>query len=105
MIFGIFYDFDEGCVICGVFIVVMIGVFYVILVEMVGEFGLFLGYKKNVKYMLCVICNYWCVVYGEVVGYEGLNINLVLLDYVFCFELILVECVKKVWDWVLVFGE
>lgn len=102
---GLGYDSDEGCVLVGVLIVILIGVFYVILVEMVGELGVFLGYVCNVDYMLCVICNYCNVVYGNVDGYEELVVKLLLLDYGNCFDQCLVELVKQVWDEVLLLGE
>lgn len=101
---GLGYDSVVGWVLCGVLMVIMIGVVYVILVEMVVKLGVFFGYCCNVDQMLCVICNYCVVVYGIGV-YDGVNVCLVDLDVVNCFDLWFVVLVQGVWDEVLLLGE
>jgi len=102
---GLGYDSKEGRALCGALTALMTGITYATSAEMASELGSFPGYARNAHHMLRVIRNHRRAAYGEVAGYEAVNVNPVALDQVNCPDETLVALAKSAWDEALVLGE
>ncbi|WP_434611871.1 vitamin B12-dependent ribonucleotide reductase [Tabrizicola sp. M-4] len=102
---GLGYDSKEGRVLCGALTALMTGITYATSAEMASELGSFPGYARNANHMLRVIRNHRRAAYGEVAGYEAVNVNPVALDQVNCPDETLVALAKSAWDEALALGE
>jgi ribonucleoside-diphosphate reductase alpha chain len=102
---GLSYDSDQGRAMCGALTALMTGVSYATSAEIARERGAFPGYDKNAKDMLRVMRNHRHAAYGDVEGYEGLEILPVPLDGKNCPDQDIVTLAKASWDEVLRLGE
>ena len=102
---GLGYDSKEGRALCGALTALMTGITYATSAEMASELGSFPGYARNANHMLRVIRNHRRAAYGEVAGYEAVNVNPVALDQVNCPDETLVALAKSAWDEALSLGE
>ncbi|MEN9408742.1 MAG: hypothetical protein RL216_716 [Pseudomonadota bacterium] len=102
---GLGYDSKEGRALCGALTALMTGITYATSAEMAAELGAFPGYQRNAKHMLRVIRNHRRAAYGEMAGYESVNVNPVALDQVNCPDQTLVSLAKSAWDEALSLGE
>ncbi|WGV17156.1 vitamin B12-dependent ribonucleotide reductase [Fuscovulum ytuae] len=102
---GLGYDSVEGRALCGALTALMTGITYATSAEMAAELGAFPGYQRNAKHMLRVIRNHRRAAYGEMSGYEAVNVNPVALDHANCPDQALVSLAKSAWDEALALGE
>ena len=102
---GLGYDSVEGRALCGALTALMTGITYATSAEMAAELGAFPGYSRNAKHMLRVIRNHRRAAYGEVSGYEAVNVNPVAMDHANCPDQTLVSLAKSAWDEALALGE
>jgi ribonucleoside-diphosphate reductase alpha chain len=100
---GLGYDSIEGRALCGGLTALMTGVSYATSAEMAGELGAFSGYARNAQHMLRVIRNHRAAAYQG--GYEGVNVNPVLLDAANCPDQALVALARSAWDEALELGQ
>jgi ribonucleoside-diphosphate reductase alpha chain len=102
---GLGYDSEQGRAMCGALTALMTGVSYATSAEIARERGAFPGYDKNAKDMLRVMRNHRRAAYGDVDGYEGLEVLPVPLDGANCPDQDIVTLAKASWDEVLRLGE
>ena len=102
---GLGYDSIQGRALCGALTAIMTGVSYATSAEMARECGPFSGYQRNAKHMLRVIRNHRNAAYGNLSGYEDLNVNPVALDHANCPDQALIALAKSAWDEALTLGE
>ncbi len=102
---GYGYDSVEARALCGALSAIMTGVAYATSAEMARELGAFAGYAKNADHMLRVMRNHKRAAFGDVAGYEGLDVLPVPLDQKNCPDLSLVELAKTVWEEAVSLGE
>ncbi len=102
---GYGYDSPEGRALGGALSAIMTGVAYATSAEIAGEVGAFPGHARNADHMLRVIRNHRRAAYGEVKGYEGVNVNPVPLDASSCPDKGLIALAKSAWDEALTLGQ
>ena len=105
MTMGYGYDSPEGRALCGALSAIMTGASYAMSAEMAGEVGPFPGYEANAAAMLRVIRNHRRAAQGLTIGYEGLAVPPVALDFANCPDRGLVNLAHSVWDEALELGE
>ena len=102
---GYGYDSREGRAICAAITAIMTGVAYATSAEMASVQGPFPGFERNKKDMLRVIRNHRRAAYGELTGYELLNVDPVPMDAAGCPDQRLVVAATEAWDNALALGE
>ena len=102
---GYSYDSDEGRSIGAVLTAIMTGVSYATSAEIASEQGAFPGYAKNADHMLKVIRNHRNAAYGNLDGYEKLDVKPVPLDQANCPDQRLIALAEGAWDEALALGE
>lgn len=102
---GISYDSPEARAMAGALAAIMTGVSYATSAEMARELGSFKDFDLNRMDMLRVIRNHRRAAYGELEGYEDLNVLPIPLDAKHCPLPSLVKAARVAWDSALSLGE
>jgi len=102
---GIPYNSEKGRALTAALTAIMSGVAYATSAEMAAELGAFKGYEQNAANMLRVIRNHRRASYGQLHGYEKLNIHPVALKASDCPQPKLVDHARAAWDKALRLGE
>ncbi|MCG6901105.1 MAG: vitamin B12-dependent ribonucleotide reductase [Rhodobacter sp.] len=102
---GYSYDSPEGRATCGALTAIMTGVAYATSAEIASELGAFPSHARNAAHMLRVMRNHRNAAYGNVDGYEGLEVKPVPLDHANCPDQTLIALATSAWDEALSLGE